>query len=153
MESGSLHIISGCMFAGKTTKLIQKLKEYTSLGYNTLFFSHEKTDRERNRDNSTPKIIPIYIEELNKHTLIESYINVIGIDETQFFNQNIIDFVERQLFEFKRIIILSGLDGTYEGKPFGYIKELYQYAEKIDKLHARCDLCQNEGKMGARRLP
>jgi thymidine kinase len=144
MESGSLHIITGCMYSGKTTKLNQMLHEYTLKGYKTTLFSHKDTDRERNRNSSFPQLTPEYIPELNKYTIIDRQIKVIGVDETQFFNQNIISFVETQLFEYNRIIILSGLDGTYEGKPFGFIRDLYQHAT-IEKLYARCDLCQDEG--------
>jgi thymidine kinase len=146
-NEGFLHIISGCMFSGKTTKLKELLGNYSlHKGYNTVLYSHDNTDRNRN-NRVNPFSIPTnitYIVELNKYTIIDDNIKVIGIDEAQFFNENIIEFVHKYL-RLHKIIIISGLDGTFEGKSFGHIHNLIQHAYKFDKLTARCNICISKG--------
>lgn len=152
-SKGYLHIISGCMWAGKTTKLRNLLYDFTLKGYKSIFFSHDETDRNRETrsDNPFGKSIPAitYIKELNKNTLIESDIKVIAIDECQFFNERIIEFVIKYL-ELQKIILLSGLNGTYEAKTFGFMHFLFPHAFKIEILHAKCNLCNKPASYTAR---
>jgi thymidine kinase len=146
-KPGILHIIYGCMWAGKTTRLKDLLYSYRGFGHKVIFFSHDRTDRSREKRINNPLIkslTPIYIEELNKDTIIENDIKVIGIDESQFFNERIIGFVIKYL-ELNKIIILSGLNGTYEAKTFGFVHNLVPYASEIEILHAECEECKKDG--------
>lgn len=150
-QQGFLHVIYGCMFSGKTTRLYQLLKQYTIGGYKTILFSHmiEKSRSTRIIDDGSIK--KIFIEELNSSTIIENDIKVIGIDEAQFFNQHIKDFIDINLLN-NKIIIVSGLDGTFERKSFGYIHKLLPLAYKIEKLYAECEDCKTDPPDGI-KLP
>lgn len=145
-DIGILHIIYGCMFSGKTTRLKYLLNAYTvQKGYKTIFYSHDNTDRNRgNRKTTGQPMDIIYINELNKYTVIDDSIKVIGVDEAQFFNENIIEFVIKYL-QLNKIIIISGLNGTFEAKTFGHVHSLFPYATKTDILTADCDICKAKG--------
>jgi len=148
---GFLYIIYGCMFSGKTTRLLSLIKQYESLGYNTILYSHIYDEKRSTRIVDNEKILKNYVEELNTSIIINDDIKVIGIDEAQFFNEHIQDFIDMYLSK-NKIIIVSGLDGTFERKSFGCIHNMIQLSDKIEKLYADCEDCKTDPPNGI-KLP
>ena len=150
-QQGFLHVIYGCMFSGKTTRLYQLLKKYSQQGYKTILYSHLNEKSRTNRITDDENFKKIFVEELNSSTIVNNDIKVIGIDEIQFFNDHIQDFIETNLLN-NKIIIACGLDGTFERKPFGCIHKILQYAYQIEKLYADCEDCKTDPPNGE-KLP
>jgi thymidine kinase len=72
--------------------------------------------------------------------LLASGVNVVGIDEAQFFDESIGEVIEELVLQGTRVIV-AGLDMDYKGKPYGSIPSLLARAEYITKLHAICAQC------------
>ena len=134
-----LQIILGCMFSGKTTELMRRVRRYSAIGNHILIINSCKDSRWENRtmssiethDHSTMRAIKAHYltkdyEQIGCPTIKAVFVpystTVIGIDEAQFF-EDLIPFVQEQLVE-RRIIIVSGLDGDYQQKEFGNILKL-----------------------------
>ncbi len=144
---GWVEVICGCMFSGKTEELIRRLQR---VHYARICFQVFKpsVDNRYSKDcvashNAThlSSISIGHSEEIFNH--LQDQTRVVGIDEVQFFDQGIIDVVERLASRGIRVII-AGLDLDYRGRPFGSMPELLAIAEKITKLSAICVVCGEE---------
>jgi len=153
---GSIEVITGSMFSGKTEELIRRLRRAELAGLGTLIFkpsydSRYHTGRIVSHDqNSIP------CESVNTSTEIPQIIQekggqiqVIGIDEAQFFDSEIIDVVRNLSFQNYRIII-AGLDMDFLGNPFGPMPSLMAVAEDVTKARAICSDCGNEATFSFR---
>jgi thymidine kinase len=148
---GRLDIMLGCMFSGKSSALLRKLSQLESMGQKVLYINHSIDNREniysthckltKNRELSFDSI---KLSDFNDFEKALDY-DVIGIDEAQFFDESILIFVDRLLRNHKYIIIV-GLDGTFERRPFGFILELIPLADNVAKLHAYCRNCYNKSQ-------
>ena len=144
-RSGWIEVICGSMFSGKTEELIRRLKrakianqkvEIFKPKIDTRYDSNSVVSHDANSILSTPVAQSPKILEL-----VDS-INVVGIDEAQFFDDKLPDVC--QLLALKGIrVIVAGLDMDYLGKPFGPIPNLLAVAEYITKVHAICPHCGN----------
>jgi len=142
-RKGWMEVICGCMFSGKTEELIRRLKRVQIANQKAEIFkpmidirydpldivSHDST-----RIRSTP------VENVYNILLMASDVDVVGIDEAQFFDAGIVEVLEQLMLQGTRVIV-AGLDMDYTGKPFGPVPALLARAEYITKLHAICVRC------------
>ncbi|MFC1697827.1 thymidine kinase [Nanoarchaeota archaeon] len=146
---GYLEVITGPMFSGKTTELINKIQKYEAAGKRTSLFKYKKDKRYDENKLSThdQKQVPAYpillSEELIRGRGQRYDTEVIGIDEAQFLDSKIIDFCEEQVSD-GVIVIVTCLNLDYLGQPFKFFDEekdvgsLIAAADIVTKLSAIC---------------
>ena len=144
-DTGWIEVITGCMFSGKTEELIRRLRRAQIAKQKVKIFK-PKIDA-RYSDNSivshNEQSLPsILIEDINEVLKYSDDAQVIGIDEAQFFNEEIVSICNSLASQGKRVIV-SGLDQDYTGKPFEPVPQLLAIAEYITKQHAICVVCGN----------
>lgn len=132
---GSLEVICGGMFSGKTEEFIRRIKRAKYTGYTCGVFK-PKLDI-RYADNSvvshnSASLDAISIE--SSEELLNYDFDIYAIDEVQFMDNSIIDIVNKLAYN-KRVIV-CGLDMDFTGKPFGPMPQLLCHAEFVTKLHA-----------------
>src|SRR3989344_5203150 len=144
-RKGSIEVICGSMFSGKTEELIRRMKRAQYAKQKVEIFKPEIDTRydavkvvshEGNSIHSTPVPASSHI------LLLASDVEVVGIDEAQFFDAGLPD-VCTQLADNGVRVIVAGLDMDYLGKPFGPIPALLAIAEHVTKVHAICMRCGN----------
>ncbi|MCB2196511.1 MAG: thymidine kinase [Bacteroidetes bacterium] len=142
---GWVEVICGSMFSGKTEELIRRLKraEYAKLKVeifkpliDTRYSEEEVVSHDETSIRSTP------VESSGNILLLAGNVDVIGIDEAQFFDKNLVDVCNKLANDGIRVIV-AGLDMDYLGKPFGPIPALMAEAEYVTKVHAICMQCGN----------
>lgn len=147
-KKGTLEVICGSMFSGKSEELIRRIKRLEYAKRNILVFKHSLDDRstiEYVVSHCGNKIKAIPVE--NPKTIFEltsTDIDVVGIDEVQFFSQEIVNVVCELVNKGKRVLC-AGLDLDFRGKPFGPIPLLLAVADHVTKLKAICLDCGKEG--------
>jgi len=144
-RSGWIEVICGSMFSGKTEELIRRVKRARIANQKTLIFkpiTDSRYDKEKvvSHDSNHVQSMPVASsKEILDH--MEDAM-VIGIDEAQFFDSDLVGVAEKLALMGKRVIA-AGLDMDYLGKPFGPIPDLLAIAEYITKVHAICPHCGN----------
>ncbi len=142
-KNGIIEIICGSMFSGKTEELIRRLKRAT-IAKNKVIVFKPKIDNRYSNDlvvsHNKNTIKSISINNVQDMMELSKEINIIGIDEIQFFDKKIIKVCIELANQGKRVIA-SGLDKDFEGKPFGIVPELLCEAEHVTKLSAICNQC------------
>lgn len=154
-EVGWIEVIAGCMFSGKTEELIRRLNRAVIAKQKVEIFKPEVDTRYRlesivSHNKKSIKCLPI---KSSKDIL--SHINdcdVIGIDEAQFLDEDIIK-VCKTLAEKGCRVIVAGLDMDYKGDPFGCIPQLMATAEYVTKVHAICAVCSGVASHSYRLSP
>jgi thymidine kinase len=144
-ETGWIEVIAGCMFSGKTEELIRRLRRAQIARQNVKIFK-PKIDT-RFSDNSivshSEQSLPsILIDDINEVLTLGKDAQVIGIDEAQFFSNNIIS-VCNELANMGKRVIVAGLDQDFKGIPFEPMPQLLAIAEYITKTLAICVICGN----------
>lgn len=142
-KRGWLEVISGCMFSGKTEELIRRLKRVQLSGQKVEIFKPAMDTRYDHADivsHDATRIRSTPVENHYNILLLASGMDVVGIDEAQFFDEGIIEVAEELALSGTRVII-AGLDKDHTGKPFGPMPGLLARAEYITKLHAICVKC------------
>ncbi|EDR25139.1 thymidine kinase, cytosolic, putative [Entamoeba dispar SAW760] len=145
---GSIQLIIGPMFSGKTTELIRLIRRFKYSKKTTVVIKYSKDtrygseDETMSHDKESWKAIPA----MRLMPLLETALGyeVIGIDEGQFF-PDLIEFSET-CASYGRSVIIAALDGTFQRKPFGQITNLIPLCENVKKLSA---ICVNCGKKAA----
>jgi thymidine kinase len=144
-KRGSIELITGSMFSGKTEELIRRLRRAQFAGLRVEIFKpsldtrYSETKVVSHDDksiNSTPVDNPSAI------LLLAGDVDVIGIDEAQFFDGSIVDVCNKLADSGVRVLV-AGLDMDYLGKPFGPMPALIAIAEYVTKVHAICMRCGN----------
>jgi thymidine kinase len=142
-KAGSIEVICGSMFSGKTEELIRRMKraqfaKQTVEIYKPCIDVRYSEDKVVSHDShsipSTPIQSPAQMLELSND------VEVVGIDEAQFFDNSIVEVVQTLANKGIRVII-AGLDTDFMGKPFGPMPALMAVAEDIQKVHAICVKC------------
>lgn len=142
-RTGSIEVIAGSMFSGKTEELIRRLKrakiarlkvEIFKPAIDTRYSVAEVVSHDENSILSTP------VENSGNIMLLTGDVDVIGIDEAQFFDNGLIE-VCVSLADMGIRVIIAGLDMDFKGKPFGPIPGLMAVADHITKVHAICMRC------------
>ncbi|GGB34823.1 thymidine kinase [Virgibacillus dakarensis] len=143
-QSGWVEVICGSMFSGKSEELIRRVRRATYGNLTVRVFKPAIDDRYANDSvvshNGTSAIArPISSsEEILEN--IDKTIDVIGIDEVQFFDENIVAVAEELANKGIRVII-AGLDTDFRGEPFGPMPKLMALSESVTKLNAICPIC------------
>jgi thymidine kinase len=145
MKKGSLEVICGPMFSGKSEELIRRLRRAEIAKQNVAVFKHAIDDR-YNIENVTSHNgtkLPAHATDNGSHLLAkvqsENY-TVVGIDEVQFYTHDIISTI-CTLVENGARVIIAGLDMDYRGVPFGPMPTLLAIADSVAKLKAICTEC------------
>lgn len=142
---GWVEVICGSMFSGKTEELIRRLKraEYAKLKveiFKPIIDVRYSEEDVVSHNSTTIRSTPV--ESSGNILLLAGNVDVIGIDEAQFFDKNLINVCNTLANSGIRVIV-AGLDMDYLGKPFGPIPALMAEAEYITKVHAICMHCGN----------
>ena len=142
---GWIEVITGSMFSGKTEELIRRLKRARIARQRVEIFKprievrysiEEVVSHDENAIQSTP------VDSSANILLLATGVEVVGIDEAQFFDDGLVD-VCNQLADSGIRIIVAGLDMDYKGVPFGPMPGLMAVAEYVTKVHAICVKCGN----------
>lgn len=147
-------MIVGCMSAGKSSELIRRI-ERARLAYLPTIIVRPATDTRskancvESRNGRTSQAI--VVDRATDILKYSSQAVVIGLDECQFFPDDIIDVVHSLLAQ-KKKLIASGLDLDYTGKPFGPVPHLLALADRVDKLLAVCRKCGSDFACRTQRL-
>jgi len=142
-RSGWIEVISGGMFSGKTEELIRRLKRVQISGRKAEIFKPAMDTRYHHLDivsHDSSRIRSTPVEHHHNILLLASGMDVVGIDEAQFFDEGIVEVVEELALKGTRVIV-AGLDMDHTGAPFGPMPSLLARAEYITKLHAICAQC------------
>lgn len=153
--NGRLKLFVGCMFAGKTAALIQCLRESQAHGLRVAAFKHRLDARYHAIELAThdgarfPAIAVARAADLEQAA---AGLDVVGLDEAQFFGDELVDVVQR-LLERGTDVIAAGIDFTIRGRPFDPFPALKALAGEIIELHAPCDLCGRPARFSQRVTP
>jgi thymidine kinase len=140
---GWIEVITGSMFSGKTEELIRRLRRARIARQEVEIFKprievrysvEEVVSHDENAIHSTP------VDSSANILLLASGVEVVGIDEAQFFDEGLID-VCNQLANSGVRVIVAGLDMDFKGIPFGPMPGLLSIAEYVTKVHAICVRC------------
>lgn len=142
-KRGSIEVICGSMFSGKTEELIRRLKrahfakqtvEIFKPKIDTRYAIEDVVSHDKNSIRSTP------VDSSGSILLMSNDVDVIGIDEAQFFDDGLVDVCNKLADQGIRVII-AGLDMDFRGEPFGPMPALCAIAEDVFKVHAICVRC------------
>lgn len=140
---GRIEVVCGSMFSGKTEELIRRLKraefarqkvEIFKPAMDTRYSEIEVVSHDRHSIMSTP------VESSSSILLLSSDIEVVGIDEAQFFDEGLVGVCNELANKGVRVIV-AGLDMDFKGVPFGPMPSLCAIADEVTKVHAICVRC------------
>jgi len=142
-RQGWVEVICGSMFSGKTEELIRRLnrariaKQKVEVFKPAMETRYDEEDVVSHDDNKSPSIP---VQNASQILFYAEDFEVVGIDEAQFFGNELVS-VCNELAERGKRVIVSGLDMDFQGKPFGPIPQLLSIAEYVTKVHAICIRC------------
>lgn len=147
----SLNIIIGCMFAGKTSKLIETItNKYTEETHSKIYIITSSLDTRTTKYIQTHSGIKLFANKKDhldftdaELSVLQHHYNIIVIDEGQFF-PNLVHNIKRML-EYNLEIYIAGLDADSNQEKFGEMIDLIPIADSIIKLTGYCDICGNIG--------
>lgn len=140
---GWIEVICGSMFSGKTEELIRRLKRARIAKLKVEIFKpaiDTRYDEQKVISHDMREILSTPVPSSSNILLLASDVDVVGVDEAQFFDSGLIA-VCNQLADSGIRVIVAGLDMDYTGKPFGPMPGLLATAEYITKVHAICVRC------------
>jgi thymidine kinase len=152
---GSIEVVCGSMFSGKTEELIRRLNrariarlkvEIFSPKADTRYLENALVSHDSNSIPSTP------VENASSILLLASDVNVVGIDEAQFFDAELPDVCNVLANKGVRVIV-AGLDMDFKGQPFGPMPQIMAMADSVSKLQAVCVRCGNPAMYSYRLVP
>ncbi len=155
VKRGWIEVICGSMFSGKTEELLRRLNrakiarqkiEIFKPQIDVRYSETEVVSHDEKAIASTP-----VDSALNILLYVSDDVDVVGIDEAQFFDNNLVD-VCNQLANRGIRVIVAGLDMDYMGKPFGPMPQLMAIAEYVTKVHAICIMCGNLAQYSHRKV-
>jgi len=151
-KTGAIEVVTGSMFSGKTEELIRRLKRAKIARQNVEIFKPvmdvrysetEVVSHDENTIRSTP------VENSANILLLAGDVDVVGIDEAQFFDSGLIEVAAKLANNGIRVIV-AGLDMDFKGIPFGPIPGLMAIADDVTKVHAICVRCGNVAQFSHR---
>ncbi|MEI6899254.1 MAG: thymidine kinase [Bacteroidota bacterium] len=140
---GWIEVICGSMFSGKTEELIRRLNRAKIARQKVEIFKPEvdiRYDVEKVVSHDANSILSTPVQSSSQILLYTNDVNVVGIDEAQFFDDELPNVCNTLANNGIRVIV-AGLDMDYLGKPFGPIPALLSIAEYVTKIHAICMKC------------
>jgi len=144
-DTGWIEVVCGCMFSGKTEELIRRLRRAAIAKQRIVVFKPTidvRYDATAIVSHSEQSLDSTVIKHASEIPPLAVNAQVIGIDEAQFFDLELVNVVERLADQGKRVII-AGLDQDYRAKPFEPMPQLLAIAEYITKTLAICVVCGN----------
>jgi thymidine kinase len=141
---GRIEVIVGCMFSGKTEELIRRLRRAQFAKQKVQVFKPQIDNRYSLEDvasHSSQKFPSIPVKSASEiMELLQDSTRIVGIDEGQFFDREIVSVVTKLANRGLRVIV-AGLDMDWRGEPFQPMPELMAIAEEVCKQHAICMIC------------
>ncbi len=143
-HAGSIEVVTGSMFSGKTDEMIRRLRRATIARQNVQVFkplidNRYQVERVTSHAGTAFDALPIgKASQILQHLKPET--TVVGIDEAQFFDSELVELVQALAGRGMRVIV-AGLDTDFRGEPFGCMPVLMALAERVDKLQAICMVC------------
>jgi thymidine kinase len=144
-KRGSVEVIAGSMFSGKTEELIRRLRRAMFAGLKVEIFKpaiDTRYSEDRVVSHDEKSIMSTPVENASSILLLAHGIEVVGIDDAQFFDDSLVD-VCTMLADGGARVIVAGLDMDFSGRPFGPMPALMAVAEYVSKVHAICVRCGN----------
>tara|TARA_B100000886_G_scaffold234436_1_gene163916 strand:+ start:1677 stop:2234 length:558 start_codon:yes stop_codon:yes gene_type:complete len=142
---GSIEVICGSMFSGKTEELIRRLRRAKIAKQSVIIFKpsiENRYNKDKVVSHNMRAIDCVAVDDATDIIELSKKKEVIGIDEAQFFNNNLVEVCNKLANKGVRIII-AALDMDYEGNPFEPIPQLMSIAEDVTKVRAICVQCGN----------
>ncbi len=152
-KRGSIEVITGSMFSGKTEELIRRLRRAQYAGLKVEIFkpsTDKRYSESRIVSHDEKSIISTPVENASSIILLTGDVQVVGIDEAQFFDDTIVDVCNKLADSGIRVVV-AGLDMDFQGDPFGPMPDLLAIAEYITKVHAICMRCGNLAQYSYRK--
>ena len=153
-KRGWIEVICGSMFSGKTEELIRRLKRVKIANLKVEIFKpaiDTRYDEMKIVSHDTNAILSTPVDSSQAILLFAQDVDVVGIDEAQFFDAEIANVCEQLALRGIRVIV-AGLDMDYLGNPFGQMPALLAKADYITKLHAICMKCGNIANISYRKV-
>ena len=153
-KSGCIEVICGSMFSGKTEELLRRLRrakiarQTVEIFKPTIDIRYDETDvvsHDKNAIASTP------VDNSANILLLSSQVDVVGIDEAQFFDEGLVE-VAQQLADQGVRVVIAGLDMDFRRQPFGPMPGLCAIADSVTKVHAVCVECGRLASYSFRRV-
>jgi thymidine kinase len=144
-KRGTIELITGSMFSGKTEELIRRLRRAQFAGLKVEIFKpslDKRYSETRVVSHDDKSILSTPVDNASAILLLAGDVDVVGIDEAQFFDNSIVE-VCNTLADSGMRIVVAGLDMDFMGKPFGPVPALMSIAEFVTKVHAICMRCGN----------
>jgi len=143
-HTGSIEVVTGSMFSGKTDELIRRLRRATIARQKVQVFkpvidNRYNVDKVTSHAGTVFNAVPVALSS-DISGLLEADTSVVGIDEAQFFDPGIVE-VAKDLAGHGVRVIVAGLDTDFRGEPFGVMPVFMAIAERVDKLQAICMVC------------
>jgi len=154
LRKGWIEVICGSMFSGKTEELIRRLKRARIAKLKVEIFKPAidvRYDEQKVVSHDAREIMSTPVPSSSNILLLASGVDVVGIDEAQFFDAELPN-VCNQLANMGIRVIVAGLDMDFKGNPFGPIPALLAMAEYITKVHAICVACGNLAQYSHRTI-
>lgn len=142
-RSGWIEVICGSMFSGKTEELIRRLNRAVIAGQKVEIFKpaiERRYHSENVVSHNDRSIRSTPVQFASDIVLLAGNSQVVGVDEAQFFDSEIVNVTVSLANQGKRVI-LAGLDMDFQGRPFGSMPQLMAVAEFVTKIHAICMNC------------
>jgi thymidine kinase len=142
-NNGTIEVISGSMFSGKTEELIRRLRRAQFARQNVEIFKPVIDNRYSMKDvvsHDENAIQGTPVENSANILLLAGNVHVVAIDEAQFFDKGLVEVCQK-LADMGIRVIVAGLDMDFKGKPFGPMPDLMAIANYVSKLHAICVRC------------
>jgi thymidine kinase len=144
---GSIEVVCGSMFSGKTDELIRRLVRATIAKQKVQVFKpaidiRYALEKVTSHAGSNFDAIPVE-KAADIRTKLDQNATVVAIDEAQFFDAEVVDVAQELASQGVRVLV-AGLDTDFRGEPFGPMPILMSMAEEVDKLHAICMVCGSE---------
>lgn len=143
VKKGSIEVICGSMFSGKTEELIRRLKRAEFAKQRVEIFKPKIDNRYSDEDvvsHDRTSISSTPIDSSGSILLMSSEVDVIGIDEAQFFDDGLVDVCQTLAHNGIRVVV-AGLDMDFRCQPFGPMPKLMAIADDVYKVHAICVRC------------
>ncbi|AIJ35811.1 thymidine kinase [Porphyromonas gingivalis] len=154
IRRGSIEVICGSMFSGKTEELLRRLRrakiarQTVEIFKPTIDIRYDETDvvsHDKNAIASAP------VDNSANILLLSSQVDVVGIDEAQFFDEGLVE-VAQQLADQGVRVVIAGLDMDFRRQPFGPMPGLCAIADSVTKVHAVCVECGRLASYSFRRV-
>jgi thymidine kinase len=152
-HKGWIEVITGSMFSGKTEELLRRLRRAKLANQKVEIFKPKVDNRYAEAEvvsHDANFIISTVTDSSSSILLLSDEVEVVGIDEAQFFDLNLIDVCNELANKGTRVIV-AGLDMDFKGKPFGPVPQLMATAEYVTKVHAICMHCGNLAQYSHRK--